>query len=78
MQHLVRQHEVDDPVLVNIRAKVFVITSRESTSMISRVQASLLEEDLRSDAMVGIKHTRDAIKPKAVEMIFIHPKAQIR
>lgn len=36
-----------------------------------------MSDNLRSHAMVGIQHASDTVKPEAIELVLIHPEAQV-
>ena len=51
-----------------------MVTSREPTVYVSKGLDEGLVIYSRSNAMVGVKHTRNAVKSKPVELIILHPE----
>lgn len=61
MQQLVGEHEVDDTVLVNTRAEVLVVTSRET----------------RSNTVVSVEHAGNTVETETVKVVLLHPEAEV-
>lgn len=78
MQHLVRNHEVNDGLLVDGGTEVLVVATREATM---KCQSSStfagIYLNLRSDAVVVVQHTRDTVKSETVELVLLHPEPQV-
>jgi hypothetical protein len=80
MQHLIGEHEIYYSFFINCRAKVLVVAARKSPSKrqlnCTKVsQEFLIEDALRSNAMVIIQDARDAVESEAVKTILVHPEA---
>ena len=61
MQQLVGKHHIHDAVFVHARAEVLVISPAEACP----------------DAVVGVEHGSDAVEAKPIELILLHPEAQV-
>lgn len=56
-----------------------MVSARETASF--SVSSELLPQapinDLRSNAVVGVNHARDAVEAETIELILFHPKSEI-
>lgn len=55
-------HEVDDALEIDIVAEIFVVAAGEACA----------------DTVMNVHHTRDAVKSVTVELILLHPEAEVR
>ena len=79
MEHLIRNHQVNNPILVDRRTEILVVASREAANYYVSNEGTMINHIYysRANAMVNVEHACDAIKTETVELIFIHPEPQV-
>ena len=85
MKHLVSQHQIHNAFLIDLGAKVLVISSGEApvgllvtcTPSIAWEEKYVHSDNLRSDTVMCIEHACYTIEAESVELIFIHPETQV-
>lgn len=55
-------HEVDDALEIDIVAEIFIVAAGEACA----------------DTVMNVHHTRHAVKSESVELILLHPEAEVR
>jgi hypothetical protein len=77
VQQLVREHKVYNSFLVHRGAEVLVVTTAETPGNGQHLQYVKMRVYSRSNAVVGVQHTRNTIEAETIELVLLHPEAQI-
>lgn len=75
MEQFVCQHEIDYSVFIDIWAKILMIAARETPLVCqSNPLHGMKKQNLRANAVMGIKHACNTVEPESIKLVFVHPK----